>query len=85
MQIWTRFRCHTDLTNERASAMATVTVSNSDVDASDLPTKEEITETFERLGLAGSGPSGYQYISAWNASPPAQIFNVVRTTTSSPR
>lgn len=65
--------------------MAPVTVSNSDQVASDLPTEDEITQTFERLGLAGTGPSGYQYFAAWNASPPAQIFNVVRTTTSSPR
>ncbi len=65
--------------------MATVTVSNSDQVVSDLPTEDDIAQTFERLGLAGTGPTGYQYIAAWNASPPAQIFNVVRTTTSTPR
>lgn len=51
----------------------------------DLPTAEEITETFDRLGLAGSGPSGYNYISSWNSVQPTHVFDVVRTSTSAPR
>lgn len=47
----------------------------------DLPTEEEIHETFERLGLVGISPSGYSYI-ATNPVHPARVFDVVRTSNS---
>jgi len=53
---------------------------------SDLPTDEEILDTFQALGLLPtSGPTGYAYLSAWGPVAPTQVFNVIRTSNSAPR
>jgi hypothetical protein len=52
----------------------------------ELPTEEEIRETFQTLGLlSATGPTGYAYISPWGPAAPARLFEVIRTTTSAPR
>ncbi|MCU1529767.1 MAG: hypothetical protein JWP75_3530 [Frondihabitans sp.] len=50
-----------------------------------LPTQDEIVATFETLGLMGTGPTGYHYLSNWNAPQKGRVFEVVRTTTSARR
>lgn len=50
----------------------------------DLPTDDEIRETFAALGLATSGPSGYPYLNLGGAQS-GRVFEVVRTSTSAPR
>lgn len=69
----------------KGPAMSSVTETSVNDLVHELPTTEEIAATFDRLGLAGSGPSGYNYISAWNSVQPTHIFDVVRTSTSAPR
>ena len=46
--------------------------------------ESEIEVTFERLGLVGSAPSGYNYVSGWNVTAPAVHFDVVISTSSRP-
>lgn len=66
------------------SGTASLTTGNSD-DTVSIPTETEIQETFETLGLVGSAPSGYSYLSSWGAPSPSHIFEVTRTSTSAPR
>ena len=49
----------------------------------DLPTEDEIRDTFVALGLAVSGPSGYPYLTL-GAAQDGPVFDVVRTSTSAP-
>lgn len=56
-----------------------------DDDLSDSVQDQEIDETFRQLGLGSVGPTGYHYLSNWGPEPRVAIFDVVRTSSSTPR
>lgn len=53
--------------------------------AKEIVEEREIVETFQRLGLGSVGPTGYHYLSNWGGEQRTAIFEVVRTSSSSPR
>ncbi len=64
------------------SAASTQPMHNTEVN---LPTDQEIQDTFATLGLLTPAPAGYSYLSAWGANDSGHVFQVTRTTTTESR